>query len=109
MNINWYSFYHKIRTLSIIALTLCLLSVVVDIYLGEDNMFGTSPYDSVPYAVIAFLVSAFSWMMVIKYKSHRGVPEVTSKKASRLYGTIAIVLIAIFLLALAILPRIANN
>lgn len=109
MNINWYSFYHKIRTLSIIALTLCLLNVILDIYLGEDNMFGTSPYDSVPYLIIAVIATAFSWTMVIKYESHRNIPEITSKKASRLYGTIAIVLIAIFLLALAILPHVLNN
>lgn len=109
MNINWYSFYHKIRTLSIIALTLCLLNVAFDIYLGEDNMFGTSPYDSVPYLIIAFIATAFSWMMVIKYASHRDIPEITSEKASRLYGTIAIVLIVIFLLALAILPHVLDK
>ena len=98
MNINWYSFYSKIRILCIIALALSLLSGIFDISLVENNMFGTSPYDSVPYIVITLIATALSWLMVIKYKSYRGIPEVTSKNASRLYGTIALVLIALFIL-----------
>ena len=98
MNINWYSFYSKIRILCIIALALGLLSGIFDISLGENNMFGTSPYDSVPYIVIILIATALSWLMVIKYKSYHGTPEVTSKNASRLYGTIALVLIALFIL-----------
>lgn len=98
MNINWYSFYYKIRILCIIALALSLLRCAFDIALGEDNMFGTHPYDSVPYVLITFIATVLSWLMVKKYKSYRGITEVTSKNASRLYGTIALVLIALFIL-----------
>lgn len=106
MNINWYSFYHKIRTLSIIALTLCLLNVIFDIYLGENNMFGTSPYDSVPYLIIAFIATVFSWLMVIKHKDLRDVPEITTKKERKIYSVIGISLILLFLLFAITLPLI---
>lgn len=106
MNINWYSFYSKIRILCIIALALSLLSGIFDILLGENNMFGTSPYDSVPYIVVTLIATALSWLMVIKYKSYRGIPEVTSKNASRLYGTISLVLIALFILCFYYLESI---
>lgn len=106
MNINWYSFYHKIRTLSITALALCLLNLIFDIYLGENNMFGTSPYDSVPYAAIAFIATAFSWMMVIKYKALRDIPETATKKARDLYSIIGISLIILFLVLVLSLPLI---
>ena len=106
MNINWYSFYHKIRTLSSIALALCLLNVIVDIYLGEDNMFGTSPYYSAPYLITAFIATAFSWMMMIKYKPLRDVPETDTKEARRVYGVIGISLILFFLLFVTALSPI---
>ena len=96
MNINWYSFFYKIRILCIIALTLSLLRASFA-YIVENNMFGISLYDSVPYIFITSIATAVSWLMM-KYKAYRGIPEVTSKNASRIYGTIALVLIALFIL-----------
>lgn len=109
MNINWYSFFHKIRTLSIISLVLSLLSTAFNVFLnigGQTNMFGIGPYDSVPWAAISFLAMAFSWMLVIKYEHLRDVPDVTTKKQSKLYGTIAIILISVSVLAYLIVPQI---
>jgi hypothetical protein len=85
-----------------------LLNLIFDIYLGENNMFGTSPYDSVPYVAIAFIATVFSWLMVIKYKALRDIPETTTKKAGNLYSIIGISLIVLFLVLVLSLPLITG-
>ena len=98
MNINWYSFFYRIRILCIIALAISLLKFCFDFSLGEDKTFGTTPFGSVPYVIMTSIATILAWLMVIKNKSYRGITEVTSKDNSRLYGTIVIVLIASFVL-----------
>ncbi|MDB5161799.1 MAG: hypothetical protein JWM52_307 [Candidatus Saccharibacteria bacterium] len=62
----------------------------------QDGLFDTSGY--IPYLVITFAVTMFSWLMLGKYKSLRNIPDTTTKKTGKLYGIIGISLILAFLL-----------
>lgn len=71
-------------------------------------MFGTSPYDSVPYTAIASIATAFAWLMMVKYKALRNIPDMTTKKEGRIYGIIGISFILLFLLLIITLPLIVK-
>lgn len=104
MNINWYSFYDKISSISVTLLILGLFILTPFLINDDNNFFDTSWF--IPYLVITFVVTVFSWLMTIKYKALRHVPETTTKQAGRLYGVIGISLILLFFLFLIALPLI---
>lgn len=107
MNINWFSFYHKMRIISGIALALSLAMLGLDLLLGTDNMFDTSPFDAVPYVATSLVAIILSWLMEVKYKAYRDVPEVSTKKQRTIYGIIGISIILLFAAFLIYLPLIS--
>lgn len=110
MNINWYTFYHKLGTISGTVLIIGLLMLLPFVEFNSDNTITidnmTSMGRIVPFLVFMFVLTAFSWLMARKYKHLRNVPEITTKKESKLYSTIGISLILLFTLFLITLPLI---
>ena len=101
MTINWYDFFHKIRTISGILVVFDLLWLPIIII--PDNMFDTTGY--VPSLIIKFIVFIFSWFMLRKFKLLKNVPDVSTKKTRRLYSVIGISLMLAFVLLYLLLVK----
>lgn len=96
------------RIISGIALTFSLIMLAFYLFLGTDNMFGTSPSDTIPYISASLSAIIFSWLMEVKYKAHRDIPETSTKKERTIYGTIGISVIILFAVLVAALPLIGG-
>lgn len=107
MNINWFSFYHKMRIISGIALTLSSIMLAFYLLLGTNNMFGTSPSDAIPYIIASLSAIIFSWLMEVKHETQRDIPETSTKKERTIYGIIGISVILLFAMLVACLPLIS--
>jgi hypothetical protein len=108
MNINWFSFYHKLRIISGIALTLSVIMLGFYLLLGTDNMFGTSPSDATPSMAVSLAATILSWLMEVKYKAYRDTPDTSTKKERTIYGIIGISIIILFAAFVACLPLLST-
>lgn len=94
MTINWYDFFHKIRTISGILVVFDLLWLPIIIIPG--GMIDSTGY--VPYLIVKFIVFIFSWFMLRRFKLLKNIPDVSSKKTRRRYSVIGVSVMLAFVL-----------